>query len=106
MHMLSTKYVTKVSIIPEKITGCTGCTVDASCNNAVRHKEGNHRKEETRAMGKYLWRANSCDGRRVDASSSCNVANAGRHEEEKAASGSSTDPILSQPTAQLTSVLI
>ena len=45
--MLSTKYVTKVSIIAEKITGCTGCTVDASCNNAVRHKEGNHRKEET-----------------------------------------------------------
>ena len=62
--------------------------------------------EVTRAMGKYLWRANSCDGRTVDASSSCNVANAGRHEEEKAASASSTDPILSQPTAQLTSVLI
>ena len=45
--MLSAIYVTKVSIIPEKITGCTGCTVDASYKNAVRREEGNHRKEET-----------------------------------------------------------
>ena len=53
--------------------------------NAGRHEEGNHRKKD-RSLESDRDIVNSCDGRTVDASGSCNVANAGRHEEEKAAS--------------------
>ena len=46
--------------------------------------ERKRRVEVTRSMGKYLWRANSCDGRTVDASSYNVVRNGeGNHRKEE-----------------------